>query len=214
MALDFRKIDRLRTGRTDGKRSEKARESDLPLDHQLTFNPQPGEQWSYRDGHVFINEIDVNELVNKNGNDVSLLSGLSFSLDEYRTFVWGRGGHSHAKFNGAISALQGKIIGRLGSMYEGLTGGIHYEYDDTVFWLNNVNVHAVLALYRVKPTIKARAYLKGLRDKLFLIIARKQSSPRSDGIYAVVKGLICDIEEALDVHSPTDTPLLVADTRA
>jgi len=214
MSLNFRNIDRLRTGRTDSKGAEKARKSDLPLDHQLSFNPTPDERWSYRRGHVYINDIDVNELVNKNGNDISMLSGLSFSLEEYRNFVWGRGGRINAKFNGAVEALQGKIIGRLGSIYEGLTGGINYEYAHGAFWINNVNVQAVIALYRIRPTTKARSYLRGLRDKLFLIIARKQSSPRCDGIHDVVSKLIDEIDGAIEIHTPSDTPLLVADTRA
>jgi hypothetical protein len=214
MSFDIKRIQRWKTGRTGSKETEKTQSKDLPLDHQLSFNPGPDEQWSFKGGHVFINDIDVEELINKNGNDISLLSGLSFSLDMYREHVWGLGGKLHAKFNGAIAALQGKVIGRLGSIYEGLTGGLRYEYADGDFWINNINVQAVVALYRLRPTVKARTYLKGIRDKLFLIIARKQSSPRSEGIYEVISKLIEDIDGALELHTPSDIPLLVADNRS
>lgn len=214
MGIDFKRIYRWRTGGTKSKGPEKSHATDLPLDHQLSFNPDPGEQWQYREGHVYINGHDVNELVNCSPNDISFLSGMSFSLDIYQKYVWNRGGRAHAKFNGAINALQGKIIGRLGSIYEDMVGGVNYEFVDEVLWVNNVNIRAVLALYKMRPTVKAQEYLKGLRNKLFLIIARQRSNPRVNGMHKALNQLIAEIEGVLKVYTPSDTPLLVADTRA
>ena len=214
MSINIKRLQRWRTGKTSAKSGGRERVSDLPLDRQLTFNPDPTEEWKYRDGRIFINDEDVGVLINEHGNDIGFLSAVNFSLDSYKQFVWGRGGMGNAKFNGAVDALQGKIVGRFGSIYEGLVGGVRYEFTDNVFWINNVNVKAVIALYRMRPTSQAKEYLKGLRTKLFLIIARQQSNPRVNGIHGVVHQLIGEINGALKRSPPADTPLLVADTRA
>ncbi len=214
MAINIKRIQRWRTGRTSSKRGGSERVHDLPLDHQLTFNPDPTEEWTFRDGRLFINDEDVGVLIDEHGNDISFLSSVNYSLDSYKQFVWGRGGKANSKFNGAVDALQGKIVGRFGTIYDGLVGGVRYEFSDNVFWMNNVNVKAVVALYRMRPTTQAREYLKGLRTKLFLIIARQRSNSRVNGIHAVVHKLISEINRALKKSSPTNTPLLVADTRA
>ena len=214
MVINFRKIDRLRSGSIKGGKSEKAHETDLPLDHQLTFNYDSCEKWHYKNGHIFVNDEDADNLINRNQNDISLLTGLSSALDIYKNYVWNKGGGSHDKFNAAINSLQGKIVGRLGSIYEGIIGGVRYEFSGEVLWINNVNIKAVIALYRLRPTEKARSYLKGLRDKLFLIIARQQSNPRVNGVHEVVHSIIDEIEVVLKSCAPSDTRLLVADTGA
>lgn len=212
--MDIKRLRKLRTGRTTTKGSEKAESKDLPLDHQLTFNPAYDEEWRYRNGHVFVNGEDADELINRNPRDISFLHGMNICLDRYQKHVWERGGQGRSKFNAAINSLQGKVVGRLGSIYDGLVGGVEYEFVDDVFWINNINVKAVVTLYSLRPTRKAREYLKGLRTKLFLIIARRQSNARVNGINGVIHELIGEIDDVLKAYIPTDTPLLVSDTRS
>ncbi len=213
MSVDIKRIQRWRTGRTERERTHRAPSADLPLDHQLTFQPDPTEQWTFRNGRIFVNGEDANELINEHGNDISFLTDASVGIELYKQYVWKGGGHGRGKFNAAVNALQGKIAGRLGSIYEGLVGGVRYEFADETLWINNVNVQAVITLYRLRPTVQAREYLKGLRTKLFLIIARQQSNPRVNGIHSVVSKYIGEINVALEMYCPADTPLLVADTR-
>lgn len=213
MIIDLKRLERFRIRRPSSGQTEHSHETDLPLDHQLTFNPDPNQEWRYRNNHVFVNGEDVNGLVNDNPRDVSFLSSLSISLDEYKHFVWDRGGKIFAKFNGAVEGLQCKIAGRLGSIYYELCGGVRCELDNGALWINNINVRAVVALYKLRPTSQAREYLKGLRLKLYLIIARAHSNPRANGMQNVVQHCIDEIDGALDCHTPADTPLLVADTR-
>lgn len=213
MSIDLKRLSRLRVSRTSSGKTERSNETDLPLDHQLTFNPDPNQEWRYRSNHVFINDEDVNELINDNPRDISFLSSLTISLDEYKNFVRIRGGKRNAKFTASVEGLQCKIAGRLGSIYDEMCGGVRCEFDDEALWINNVNVKAVVALYKMRPTTQAREYLKGLRMKLFLIIARTHSNPRSNGMENIVHHYIGEIDGALEVYTPSNTPLLVADTR-
>lgn len=185
---------------------ETARESDLPLDHRLTFSPQKDEKWTYEDDRVYLNDVDLREIISENPNDAGVLSGLSQGLSEYQQHVWIRGGKSFGRFNGAVASLQDTCLGRLGSIYDGLTVGIRFECVGDDFWINNVNVRQVLELYRERPTDKARRYLLSLQQKLDLILSRQQSSTRYDGIHARARELYLEVSSALE-YLPADAPL-------
>lgn len=207
-------INRLRRlprfGGVSGGRSAD-RPTDLPLDHRLTFCPHPDEKWTFEEERrICINDVDVAEVLGEGANDVRLLCGLSQGLSEYRQHVWGKGGRDQAKFNAVVFALQDTILGRLGSIYDGVTCGVKFECDGRDFWVNNVNVRSVLALYWLKPTDKARRYLAGLRDKLGLILSRRQSSTRYDGIHEQARGFFDEITLALE-HIPSDAPYRLGD---
>jgi hypothetical protein len=195
-----------RWGIMGGSKSSRATGSDLPLDHQLTFRPHHDEKWSYEENRIFLDDVDVREIVGEGANDVAVLCGVSQGLCEYQQHVWGKGGKAFAKFNGTVSSLQDTIAGRLGSIYEDMTGGVRFECHGDDFWVNNVNVRSVLSLYRLKPTEKARCYLLGLKDKLGLILSRQQSSTRYDGVRDRARQLFLEIDAALE-FVPADAPL-------
>lgn len=181
--------------------------SDLPLDHRLTFSPSKDEKWTFEGDQIYFNSYDVGELINEAGNDIQYLCGLSGGLDQYRQHVWEMGGKSAGKFNGRVNALLGKILGRLGSIYDGLFSGVRFEYTGGDLWINDVNIGAVLKLYRLRPTRKARCYLVGLRNKLGLIIGTQNGSARYDGIMPEAERLFNEISCALDSISPDDANL-------
>ncbi len=178
---------------------------DLPLDHRLSFSSAPDEKWTFEENHVLFNGHDVNELINESGNDIRYLSGLSAGIDQYRKHVWERGGRSEGKFNGTANALLEKILGKLGSIYDGLFMGLRFEYTGGEdFWINDVNLKAVLNLYRLRPTMEARCYLIGLRNKLGLIIGAQNGSARYDGVKQMAEELFGEISCALDSIAPDD----------
>lgn len=194
-----------RKGRMRGGR-EVSRSSDLPLDHRLTFNADTDQKWSYKDEQILFNDVDVKEIVSESASDAGVLSGLLHGLAEYQDHVWGRGGKEFAKFNGTVASLQGTILWRMGSLYDGLTGGIHFECVGNDFWINNINVRSVLAFYRLRPTDKARHYLLMVWRKLDLILSRRHHSTRYDGINDRAKSLFLEVSKALE-HIPPDAPL-------
>lgn len=180
---------------------------DLPLDHRLTFSPSKDEKWTFEGEQIYFNGYDVGELINEAGNDIRCLCGISGGLDQYRQYVWEMGGKSAAKFNGRVNALLEKILGRLGSIYDGLFSGVRFEYANGDIWINDVNIGSVLKLYGLRPTCKARCYLVGLRNKLGLIISAQNGSARYDGIMPEAERLFSEISCALDSIAPDDVGL-------
>jgi hypothetical protein len=199
-----------RSGRVSGDgRTEHC--TDLPLDHRLTFSAGPGEKWTFdEERKIRLNDEDVGELIHEGANDIGLLCGLSQGLYDYQQHVWSKGGKEREKFNAQVFSLQATIHHRLGSIYDGLTGGVHFECKGSDFWINNVNICSVLNLYRLRPTDKARQYLCGLRDKLGLILSRRHSSTRYDGVMPKARELLDEINLVLELIPP-DGPLLLSD---
>lgn len=214
MPIDFNNVKRFsRRLRVGGGSRAPLSVDDLPLDHRLSFSPEPDERWTFEDQHIYFNDEEVNGLVNENANNAGFLSGISTLLDGYRNNVWQRGGRSNIHFNGTVAALQGKIVGRLGSLYDGLESGIRFEMTDGKLWLNNVDVTALINLYRLRPTPHAHAYLRGIRDKLALILSRRSDSHRYDGVHGEVDRVFAEIEAVLGNPPAGDPYLLVAHTR-
>jgi hypothetical protein len=193
----------------DGGRTTGA--EDLPLDHRLTFKPEADEHWTFEEGRgLLLNGEDVRTIVRDAPNDVRTLCGVSQGLDDYQQFVWARGGKDKAAFNGAVGALQHAIVGRLGSLYEGLTGGLHVEWTGEDFWINNVNVRAVVKLFALRPTDAGRRYLEGLQQKLDLILSRRRLSRKDDAVAAEAKRLHDEISVVLQCVPSTSHPRLCA----
>ncbi|MFA4875766.1 MAG: hypothetical protein WC956_01040 [bacterium] len=187
------------------------RREDLPLDHQLTFNPEPDEKWTFEEGRgILLDDEDVKAILSENGSSVRTLCGLSQGLYDYQQFVWGKGGKDRAAFNGTVASLQDSILGRLGSLYDGLTAGVHFECLGEDFWVNNVNIRSVLKLYILKPTEAARHYIEGLRDKLGLILSRQQSSTRYDAVHEKALQLLNEISMVLECVPTAGHPRLCA----
>ncbi len=205
----FNYVNKLRKTRSTtrlGRGGRTSRKADPALDERLSFKPFPDESWTFQgERHVLLNDEDVGEMVTEERDDVRVLSGLSQGLSEYQNFVWSRGGKGFGKFNATVTSLQDKILGRLGGLYDGLTGRVSVEYSGEDFWINNINVKSVLKLYWQRPTEKARRYLMGLRDKLDLILSRQQSSTKNDAIALQSKQLLEEITRALE-YLPADAP--------
>jgi hypothetical protein len=197
-------------GRTGSAKGAERRE-DLPLDHQLTFNPEQDERWTYEEGRgLFLNGEDVREMMSDNPHNIRMLCGLSQGLQEYQQFVWSKGGKDRAAFNGTVASLQDSIQGKLGSIYDGLTAGVHFECLGEDFWINNVNIRSVLKLYILKPTEAARCYIEGLRDKLNLILSRRQTSTRYDAVHDKATQLHEEISMVLECVPTSGPPRLCA----
>jgi len=203
------KLGRVTRKRT-GSSKEARRATDLPLDHQLTFSPTKDERWTYEDGAILLNEMDVKEIVNECPKSVSVLTGVSHGLHSYQRFVWGKGGKEFAKFNGVIDSVQHTIQGKLLNLFDGLTGGIDFEWEGDDFWINNVNVRSVIKLYVLRPTEAARAYLEGLRDKVSLILQRRNDNSRYDAVFEEAQELYDEIDIVLNTVSPAGVPRLSA----
>lgn len=204
---------RVEAGSCESNRTEF---SDLPLDHQLTFDREAGEKWSFKDGNICLNDEEIEGLLDEERNNVSFQSGVSDALSEYKEVVREKGNGHFKKFSLQAEALQGKILSNMKRIYDECTGGVKLSWGDGVALLNKVNVRAVLAMYHIRPTQKARCFLKGLKEKLALILVNKNGNPQFERINGVVRELCKEVDLALN-ETPIDgayLPINNGDTSA
>lgn len=202
----FNRVSRKKAGDQESVKKS----SDLPLDHRLTFTPSRDERWKFEDGSIFLNDMDVKEIIKECPNEVSTLSGVSHGLNNYQQYVWSKGGKGHASFNGVVTSVQLTIQGRLCNLFDGLTDGVHFECEGEDFWINNVNVRSVIKLYCIRPTEAARCYLEGLRHKVGLILSRRQTSTKYDAVIEQARKLYREITMVLENIAPSGPPRLCA----
>lgn len=183
--------------------------SDIPLDHQLTFNRDANEKWSFRDGHIYLNNEDIEDILNEEYDNVKFQSAVSDAISEYKDLVYEKGNGSWAKFSARADGIQEKILCNMKRIYDERTGGIRLAWGDGAYLLNNLNVRALLAMYHVRPTEKARKFLRGLKSKLALILINKNGSSHYERINSVIKALYDEVDTAIN-STPIDGHYLPA----
>jgi hypothetical protein len=168
---------------------------DLSSNHQLKFDRDANEEWNFKDGRIYLNNEDIEDLLDESGDDVKFQSAVSDAVSEYREFAWKNGNGSYEKFAARADAVQNKILNNMKRIYDERTGGVRLKWGDGACLLNNVNVRAIVALYSIRPTEKARIFLNGLKSKLALILMGKNGSS--------LKAIYDEVEHALD-QTPID----------
>jgi hypothetical protein len=191
--------------RTEGESSQA---TELPIDHQLTFSREANEQWSFKDGHIFLNNEDVEDMLDSAHDDVSFQSAVSEAVSEYRDFVWKNGNGHFAKFAARADAIQSKILSNMKRIYDEKTCGIRLTLGDGAWLFNNINIRALLAMYHIRPTEKARRFLSGLKSKLGLILVNRNGSPSYERVNNLIRSLYNEVENALDDAAPIDAHYL------
>ncbi len=183
--------------------------SDIPLDHQLTFDRDANEKWSFRDGRIYLNNEDIEDALNEEHDNVRFQSAVSDAISEYKDLVYQKGNGSWAKFSARADTIQDKILHNMKRIYDERTGGVRLAWGDGAYLLNNLNVRALLAMYHVRPTEKARKFLHGLKSKLALILINKNGNSHYERINGVIKALYEEVDTALS-NPPIDGHYLPA----
>jgi len=204
MVEKIRRYERLRSRSVSGGR-ETASSSDLPLDEKLSFNPSPDEHWTFERGQICMDGLDMEDMARNEDKDIKFLAGLSSAVHEYQLYVWSKGGKNQADFNARIRALQDSVHSKLCRIYDNMNHGVSFEMQDGELWLNNINVRKVIYAFYRNPSESVRKYLISLRDKVGLIMSRRQASKRFDGIYKEADSIYKDLELALE-YIPADAP--------
>lgn len=174
---------------------------DIPLDHQLTFRRDADEEWKYKDGRIFVNDVDVEEIIDYEQRDVRLWCGISEALMEYRDDVRNRNGknRNRSRFFARVDAVQDKVLYNMKRLYDEKTDGFFLSLGDGELLFNNFNVRAFLAMYHLKPTTKARKFLLGLKSNLALILVNRNGTPQYERVHGVIQRLYEEVISALDI---------------
>jgi hypothetical protein len=185
-------LDRIR-GADLGDASDVSTRTDLPLDHQLTFRSDAGDTWQFDGHHVLQDGEDVEEKVDHPKAGVRDWEDVSARLAIYKNVVQRRAPSRFARLAAAIDRIHGRILFHMKRVFDEKMGAVQLRWGDGRALLNNVNIRALMALYHVRPTEKARRYLDGLKTKLGLILSGAHASPA----YARVQGLAQDLYDEI-----------------
>ncbi len=181
--------------------------SDLPLDHQLTFRSDAGDAWQFDGNHVMRNGEDVEDEIDKPKAGVRDWEDISSTLNIYKDVVYRRAPSRFPRLSAVIDRIQSKVLSLMKRVFDEKMGAVSLRWGDGHALLNNVNVRALMALYHVRPTEKARRYLDGLKAKLALILASSHASPAYARSQSLAQDLYDEITDSLEL--PTiDRPRL------
>ncbi len=177
---------------------------------RLLFKRSPNEDYTFENGRVLINGMDVLSLIEGLEVDIELLVNLSGAIDEYRREVWESYGTKHKGFNGQTQAILERALNKLGATYEGMTGGVRVHLIGGRLWINDIDPRVVLALFLSNPTEERRRYLQSIHTKLALILEGKLGNGHSHAVVDEAKGLFVQIAKAFENSQASSYPLLLA----
>lgn len=201
-------FNRIRDTRLGGA-PETSPQTDLPLDHQLSFRSDAGDTWQFDGQHVLQNGADVEEKVDHPRAGVRDWEDISASLNIYKDVVHHRAPSRFARLVAAIDRIQGRILFHMKRIFDEKMGAVQLRWGDGAALLNNVNIRALMALYHVRPTEKARRYLDGLKSKLALILSGAHASPAYARVRPLAQDLYDEITDSL-ARPTLDCPRLSA----
>jgi len=195
----IRKIyERFKGGGARKTESAVPRESGLSPDHQVNgYQRGPDEHWNFKDGRIYVNDEDVEHLVDKNPNDTKLLSAITDAVSEYRDVIYKKSAYQYGNVNKSAERILDKVLCNMKRIYDEKTGGVSLRWGDGAYLINSLNVRAFLAFYYVRPTEKARRFLVGLRSRLALILCNKGCSPHYERMARVARALYNEVEDAI-----------------
>ncbi|MBU4484357.1 hypothetical protein KKA47_02935 [bacterium] len=180
------------------------------FDHkgQHRFIRSQNEAWSF-DGRILLNGYDVRTLIDGEQKDTSFWRSLMTGLDVYRKEMWSSKIHDYVLLDSVVNDLMERLMYKIGNRYEEKINGLGCKMEGKAFYINNINVKAVLAMYRVRPTKKAQVFLRGVSSKLYLIMNGKSVTSQKYHLYRAVKELYEEVVSAINnVQTISSHPLL------
>lgn len=201
--------------RTEGPRAAStgpSADASTALDPKATFRRAPGEEWTFDGQHILLNGHEADALLEPGEGDIGAWCALVDALGEYRDWAHVHQSMHRERLNHVIGGLQERALLQLRRVYEERMGGLAFAWGDGQFLLNNINVRAMLAMYHVRPTQKARRFLEGLRSKLALILCNQTASPHVARAQTIVRAIYDEVCTSLATPA-ADTLCLPAGDR-
>ena len=104
-----------------------------------------------------------------------------------------------SKLAGLVEAYIAKIMRLLKRKYDEKTDGLSFQLDeDGQLIVNGMNVSAFILMSRQYPSNKARLFLKGLKNRLGLILSNKSGNNNYEKIREVTERLFAEIDREIE----------------
>lgn len=171
---------------------------------------RPSETWEFRrgsltfnfmDGKILMNQQDLSKLISENLKNLGTAywTQVARRIEEYRQWVLRHISDPEqlAAFAAMVYALLNKIEGRVKKKYDETIDGVAFYLESGQLLLNGINVSAFVQMAGKHPTKKAKVFLKGLKNRLSLMLSNRFGNPNYERIRSVVEELSSEIDKEL-----------------
>ncbi len=162
-------------------------------DGNATFN--------FKGGRILLNHQDLSKLISENLSHLgaSYWAQTARKLENYRQWALRHVDDPEqlAVFAALVHAFLTKIGGRLKRKFDETIDGLAFHYEEGQLLLNGINVNAFVEMARRNPTRKAKIFLKGLKNRMGLMLSNRLTNLNYEKIRVIVEELTGQIDEEL-----------------
>ncbi len=157
--------------------------------------------FDFRRGQILLNQQDLSKLISENLSHLgaSYWAQTARRLENYRQWALRhvKDPEQLALFAALIHAFLCKIGGRLKRKFDETIDGLAFHLEEGQLLLNGINVNAFIEMARQNPTRKAKIFLKGLKNRMGLMLSNRLSNLNYEKIRGVVESLSGQIDKEL-----------------
>lgn len=210
------------------KRIPKVQKLDLPdtrIDRNLPSiknffeSARSRSKCAYNHGRLFFQGQEVGQLLQQTaGKPTAYWSELAAELEAFRKYYIRKKAKKKKKkvqgkivveledpsgelgrLSALVDAYIGKIMRMIKRKYDETADGLSYCLDDDgQLTLNGMNVTAFIEMARRYPSDKARKFLKGLKNRLGVILTNKANNPNYEKIKEATERLFSEIDQEIE----------------
>lgn len=179
---------------------------------------QPSGKWHFQKGQIILNGQNVNRLIEASLHQpAAFWSDLAHELNAFLNETIRRYSKKKKRKIGSkddleeldetgelgqiaalVEAYIAKIMRILKRKYDETTDGLSYTLDaHGQLILNGMNINSFIEMARNYPNKKALLFLKGLKNRISIILSNKTSNPNYDKIQEATLRLFIEIDQEL-----------------
>lgn len=160
-----------------------------------------GTDFNFKNGRILLNNQDLSKFISENLSHLgaSYWAQTARKLENYRQWAMRhvQDPEQLAVFAALVHAFLSKIGGRLKRKFDETVDGLSFHYEGDQLLLNGINVNAFVEMAKRNPTAKARIFLKGLKNRLGLMLSNRLSNLNYEKMRGIVEALCAQIDEEL-----------------
>ncbi len=169
---------------------------------QETWEFKTGDlNFNFRAGKIYLNKQDLAQAIAENLTQLSTTywNQIAQRLELYRRWALSRTRDPEqlALFAALIQGLLGALARRLKRKLDETVDGMSFRVEAGALYINGINVHAFIEMARKNPNPKTKIFLKGLKNRLGIILANRFGNMNYEKIRAIVEELWIEIDQEL-----------------
>ncbi len=176
---------------------------DIRDDHAESWEYKTGDlTFNFRAGKIYLNKQDLAKVIAENLSQLSTTywNQIAQRLELYRRWALSRTRDPEqlAVFAALLQGLLGALARRLKRKLDETVDGVSFRVEGGALYINGINVHAFIEMARKNPNPKTKIFLKGLKNRLGVILANRFGNINYEKIRAIVEELWIEIDHELE----------------